>query len=341
MCKTPNILRDGTLVACRGCWQCRENRIKDWVGRCIAEGRTAKASNFVTLTYGRDDDGNVNHARSVVLTYSDVQKYFKRLRRNGYPCRYFAVGEYGSEKGRAHWHVLIYWLDKAPPHEEFKRFNEPHWEHGFSQFEPITYKGVRYCCKYILKDMGKDRQQTHLAMSKKPPIGAQYFAELAQDYVRAGLSPQSLEYTFKDVRDKKGRLIRFMLTKRSAEMFIAEYLSRWNDQRGGFTPYSEVVEKYLDAQARSEVDDIRLDLQFGDRQAKREAARPPKPRPWPGYNEVYWNTEAGAWTCHHPTAGWVIQWGADPDEKGRMAWRRVKGRGATSAQIVQRKYGEL
>ena len=124
MCISPNTLSDGTQVACRNCWQCRADRINDWVGRCIAESKTAVASHAITLTYGRvhlstenDAYGDAEHPRAAVLTYSDVQKYFKLLRRHGYPLRYFAVGEYGSLKGRAHWHIIAFWQDKAPPHE--------------------------------------------------------------------------------------------------------------------------------------------------------------------------------------------------------------------------------
>ena len=80
MCKAPTVLADGTETECRLCWQCRDRKITDWVGRCIAESKTAVGSHAVTLTYGVDAYGSTDHARTAVLTYSDVQKYLKKWR---------------------------------------------------------------------------------------------------------------------------------------------------------------------------------------------------------------------------------------------------------------------
>ena len=110
MCINPNKIADKGFVACRQCWQCREHKVDDWVGRNIAESQTAKAASVVSLTYGRDrSTGDVDHMQAAVLTYSDVQKMLKHLRVDGYPVRYFVAGEYGSRNGRAHWHVILYW----------------------------------------------------------------------------------------------------------------------------------------------------------------------------------------------------------------------------------------
>ena len=113
MCKCPSMLDDGTMIGCRYCSQCVGRAVDDWTGRCIAESIFAVAPFFVGLTYGRDENGSEDHIRARLLTYSDVQKYMKRLRASGYCPRYFAVGEYGSTKGRAHWHLLIFWKDNA------------------------------------------------------------------------------------------------------------------------------------------------------------------------------------------------------------------------------------
>ena len=85
----------------------------DWQGRCIAEAATAKAAFAVTLTYGRDAMGEKLHERAVVMTYSDVQRYLKLLRRHRYTVRYFCAGEFGSEKGRVHWHIILFFW-RAP-----------------------------------------------------------------------------------------------------------------------------------------------------------------------------------------------------------------------------------
>lgn len=253
MCTTPNMLADGELVACRKCWQCRNNKINDWVGRCIAESRTASASHSITLTYGRDEDGNADHLRAAILTYSDVQKYFKRLRKAGYEFKYFVVGEYGSTKGRAHWHLMIYWKDKVPPHVLEKRFDEPFWPHGVSFWEKPSPASVRYVCKYIQKDMKQSEQQGFLMMSKKPPLGSAYFQQLAEKYCHQGLSPQSLFYSFPDVREADGNKSSFLLTGRSAEMFLEHFLKMWPIYNPGrWYPHSDVVEAYRDKLAKED-----------------------------------------------------------------------------------------
>ena len=189
MCQTPNRIPEVGFVACHRCWQCRENAINDWAGRCIAESKHSVACHAVTLTYGRDQEDNQFHERAAVLTYSDVQLFWKRLRKHKFPMRYFITGEYGSEKGRTHWHGLIFWKDRVPDIKLNRRLPFDMWGNGWAYWEKPTYKSVRYVCKYIQKDIGDDFRQGHLAMSKKPPIGDQFFKALAVQYASAGKAP--------------------------------------------------------------------------------------------------------------------------------------------------------
>lgn len=246
MCVNPRLLNNGASVACRKCWQCRENRVNDWVGRCIAEGRTSAAVSSVTLTYRPGEQGS-DPAAAAVLTYSDVQKYIKRLRKNGYAVRYFAVGEFGSAKGRAHWHVILFWQRHTPPHPIGERFEEQHWPHGYSFWESgLNEKAIRYVCKYLQKDLGASERQGHLALSKRPPLGAAYFGDLARRYVSAGLSPQTAEYTFGGITGRDGNPLRFRLTGASLDHFIGDFLREWSDKVGGHPPTSDLVADYCD-----------------------------------------------------------------------------------------------
>ena len=251
MCQNPGILPDGTRIACRKCWQCLERKIDDWVGRCIAESKTARASHSITLTYGRDDNGNEDHFRSAWLTYSDVQKMFKLLRKDGYKFRYIVCGEYGSGKGRAHWHLLIFWSNNPPPHElssraSAKRFENKYWPHGFQHWENINAKSIRYVCKYINKDQGKMERQGHLSMSKKPPLGDRYFRQLAEQYVQQGLAPQSLEYKFPEVTTKDGGPKKFHMSSTTARNFLDHYIETWDRVMKDHQPVSDLVEEYQD-----------------------------------------------------------------------------------------------
>lgn len=238
MCISPNTIEDGVQVACRNCWQCRQRAINDWVGRNIAESKTATAANTVSLTYGRGALNEVLHERAVILTYSDVQKYIKLLRFHGYPVRYFITGEYGEKKGRAHWHGMLYWQGRVPPLKLETNFQHDQWKHGHTFWTEPSPEAIRYCCKYVYKQIkvGNDNQQGHLAMSKKPPLGYAYFDGLAARYVQQGLAPQSLEYTFPGVTTGSGadkKPVVFMLKDRMAELFAESYIGHWRAAHPG------------------------------------------------------------------------------------------------------------
>lgn len=279
-------------VACHECWQCIETAINDWQGRNIAESKTAVVCHAVTLTYGRNHVGESDHVKAVILTYSDVQKYLKLLRRHGFPVRYFVTGEYGGLKGRSHWHIMLYWQQGMPKSAEWfpggkKWRNDPttkkwvegrweagqipldwnfidefHWPHGYSFWTAPTAHAVRYNCKYINKGMGEAERQGHLAMSKKPPLGAEYFAMLAARYVDQGMAPQGagphddyehgdrliggFEYTFSDVKMPDGKPVRFRLRDVSLQLFLGHFVRLWAERRGGAMPSSPLVEEFID-----------------------------------------------------------------------------------------------
>lgn len=228
----------------------------------------------MTLTYGRDEFGNQSHTRSAILTYSDVQKFFKQLKNRGFKARYFAVGEYGSAKGRTHWHIIVFWQNKIPTvlmdyggnswHRDkrdvpvpitivpYKRMNIPIWPHGFSQWDPVkpgNEKGsIRYACKYINKDFDDKNWQGKLAMSKKPPLGAAYFEQRAQRFVDEGVSPQDPYYVFPDdARRKDGSIIKFKLERKSLDLFCAAYLRKFKEQSPEkWWPPSVMLDEYED-----------------------------------------------------------------------------------------------
>ena len=243
MCLEPTKIADVGFVACRKCWQCLERKVDDWVGRNIAEGKTAKAAHVATLTYGEDrQTGGIDHIRAAVLTYSDVQKFLKYLRVDGYPVRYFVVGEYGSKKGRAHWHIVLYWKDAVPEHRLRENFMQKHWPYGLSYWDKLTPEAIRYACKYLQKDHSDPAKQGYGPMpSKKPPLGDAYFRELAHRHVEQGIAPQNLFYSFPDVRrvphGTRGKTakalrdsakpIRFHMRDKTAQNFARYFVEEW------------------------------------------------------------------------------------------------------------------
>jgi hypothetical protein len=223
------------------------------VGRNIAESRTAKWSRAITLTYGRNRVGDADHERAVILTYSDVQKWIKLLRFHGFPVRYFVTGEFGSLKGRAHWHVMLYGSGPMPEHKlDDSHFLGGHWAHGWSFWTEPSPQAVRYNCKYVQKDIGEAERQGHLAMSKKPPLGATYFEWLADAYAEQGLAPRDLFYSFPDVLTKDGpedvgKPKEFMLNNRSAGLFLERFVEKWAERQPGRPlPNSELVSNWIE-----------------------------------------------------------------------------------------------
>lgn len=239
MCIAPIKLDDGTEVGCRECWQCRKRRVNDYVGRCIAESKFAKKTYAVTLTY--DGDQGVN---AVTLIYKDVQDFLKRLRKK-YKCRYIVTGEYGSAKGRSHWHIILFFQDNWPEVTSNKRVDWKYWKHGFSYFQEPDWKGFEYCLKYVLKDQTSRQSDSHLAMSKKPPLGHEFFQQLAKQHVEQALVPQTYFYKFGDVRDYKNREKGFMMQGKTRENFMETFINEW-EAKYDHEPLSEIVNDYYD-----------------------------------------------------------------------------------------------
>ncbi|MER9206126.1 hypothetical protein [Mesorhizobium sp. M0771] len=204
----------------------------------------------MTLTYG----GGLVPA-SEVLTYSDVQKYLKRLRKAGHKFRYFAVGEYGSAKGRAHWHLMLFYQSQPPGGYLHARSDEKHWPHGFSQSEVASNASIRYCVKYLYKDLGSDEaKQAKFVLSKNPAIGVPYFRKLGIDYAQQGISPRDSFYWFPDVLNSKtGLPEKFYLSKQSAVMeeFLRSFCVAWWKVHGNDRwPHSDLLDWWVDGNTR-------------------------------------------------------------------------------------------
>lgn len=268
MCISPQNLPAVGLVSCRNCWQCRSNRVNDLVGRAIAESHAASLTVPMTLTYGGGD-----HARAAVLVYADVQKFLKRLRKAGYRVRYFVAGEYGSKKSRAHWHIVLFfhgatlpeitddWQDRDPNKLFFARWENDaharrdwiHWEHGYIYAEKPAYAAFRYILKYVQKGKDSDTEVNHYAMSKKPPLGDDYFWKLAHRYAVAGLAPQSFQYAFDGEFTPKGERRQFLLQGVSRTNFLRAYEMEWDRLRPNQPlPASPVLEEWADEQVRED-----------------------------------------------------------------------------------------
>lgn len=140
-CKRPFYLEDrALLVPCGKCTYCRIAKRREWTLRMLHEILFHKSSTFVTLTY--DDDNlpvqsvrPVNYPVLPSLSVSDLQKFFKRLRKRVPDrFRYFACGEYGEQTFRPHYHFIIFGFDGfAYPIKNY--FGEPYAVEGNPLFD--------------------------------------------------------------------------------------------------------------------------------------------------------------------------------------------------------------
>lgn len=333
MCINPRTLMVKGLqvqTACRKCWQCRSVIVNDWVGRCIAESKTCKAASFITLTYGDQMlIGSENSTTAAqVLTYKHARNWIKNLRRLGYRFRFLICGEFGAEKGRAHWHALLFWEDKVPPHVlQFRATDKSFWPYGLYWWDDFNEASARYVCKYVLK-YGEE-SQGFMSWSKKPPIGAEYFRQLAEQYVDDGIIPQNAFYRFAESRHEDGRVREYHMNKTSQILFVRHFVAEWEKARGGPVHAwagrheTKFIDETLDKYANVPVVEVirpRTDY-VGPIARDDPAVRVLYPPP-PDYVETF-DRGTRHWVADHdwkPRLFWTF------NDKGGPAWRESIGR---------------
>lgn len=198
--------------------------MRNWIGRVNAEMQDGKDCWFITLTYG----GGYENPKAYWLDYKDVQDTFKRLRKAKFRFRYFIVGEYGSQKDRAHWHALIFWETKPPLAVFNTEHDWPFWPHGHSYIETPRSRTATaiYICKYLLKD-----DTAPMRFSTKPALGEGYLGRYAERLARQGLPlfKDGPRYTVPNNNAKDGKPFYYYLDRHSGvyERMLARYISTW------------------------------------------------------------------------------------------------------------------
>jgi hypothetical protein len=134
-------------VPCGQCFECRINKSREWLARILAEQRFHSESCFVTLTYAPE-----HLPDPPFVLKSHIQTFLKSLRnRISKKFRYFAVGEYGDNFGRPHYHVIFFGLGVDYAGEIYTA-----WGKGEPQsFDcgPLNIKCARYAVGYCVKKL--------------------------------------------------------------------------------------------------------------------------------------------------------------------------------------------
>lgn len=227
---TGEVITGAVVLSCGQCLECRCKHAQEWANRIMLESQYHETSYFVTLTY--DDEhvprtwpysqdyshtcrycdpktGKVSllptryYRGDEVLTLApdDLQLFVKRLRRqqsyhHDNIIRYYAVGEYGSQYHRPHYHAIIFGLvlddivevgrnshgTILHDSETIRRL----WGNGITEVDLMTWESAAYCARYTTKKLGKKETDFYAEnclvpefsrMSLKPAIGYQYYED--------------------------------------------------------------------------------------------------------------------------------------------------------------------
>lgn len=166
-------------VPCGKCPNCLTTKLNQWAFRLEQHVKKYKYVHFVTLTYNDenlcysyvDNDKKVTVYRADNLPFNvdpfelvpclfkpDLQNFFRSLRKYGKYLgynkdfiSYYAIGEYGSEFNRPHYHIMLFSndVDFSQPMQQANLLYC--WSKGFVDVKPVTQYRIRYVAKHHLK----------------------------------------------------------------------------------------------------------------------------------------------------------------------------------------------
>ena len=191
------------FAPCGMCLECRNMRREEYTQRLKHEIQTSGyIASFVSLTY-RDDElplllpqgsavvgkyfGSVPPAYGSTLSREDISKFCDKLQKRFHrkfgkkPLKYIAVGEYGDDGHRPHYHLIIVGL----PCSERDMVYEA-WNKGRIDIEPVGNGCIRYVLEYIDKQVfGADSLYEYYG-DFQPPF-AHFSKGIGSDWIKANL----------------------------------------------------------------------------------------------------------------------------------------------------------
>lgn len=180
-------------LPCGQCILCRLEHARQWAVRITHEAQLWDQSSFITLTY--DDEHLPSHGS---LDYSHLQKFWKRLRKALGPLRYYAVGEYGDDTQRPHYHACLFGhaftenrtiLRETPTRLWTNPMLDNAWGMGHVSVGALTFQSAQYTASYVTKKLNNKRRyvtvnketgeleplvQPRAFMSLRPAIGREW-----------------------------------------------------------------------------------------------------------------------------------------------------------------------
>lgn len=165
--KAPNPNKNATTyealdIPCGYCILCRQEQARQWAVRITHEAQSWEESCFITLTY---NEANIPEWGG--LQYADLVKFWKRLRKTHGKLRYYAVGEYGDESFRPHYHACLFGhaftenriiLREKPTLLWTNQEIEECWGLGRVSVGALNFQTAQYTASYIWKKLAKKQQ---------------------------------------------------------------------------------------------------------------------------------------------------------------------------------------
>jgi hypothetical protein len=187
---------------CGQCLACRINRRRVWTHRIMLEQTQHSESSFVTLTYN-DENYPLDHS----VSPRTLQLFLKRLRKKWpHPLRYFAVGEYGEQTFRPHYHAALFgYATCAESATRYNRHGEVAccnqcrilhnaWGLGLIHSTTLCTESAAYTAGYVTKKLTnpdnpklEGRLPEFARMSLKPGLGYDAMHQLAHVLMTHGL----------------------------------------------------------------------------------------------------------------------------------------------------------
>jgi len=177
-------------VPCGKCPPCKLKRINGWVFRLLQEEKNYSHSHFITLTYGTESIPITQNGFRT-LDKGHLRNFWKRLRkRAGTRLKYYACGEYGTARGRPHYHAIVFGCSNPDAYQAAWSLDEKPLGSVF--VGAVSGDSIAYTAKYINKPPTKakhardDREREFSVMSKG--LGKAYITEEIKAYHKADLS---------------------------------------------------------------------------------------------------------------------------------------------------------
>lgn len=164
-CRREGELVSGMYVPCGKCMSCRVARAREWTVRLFHEMDDWNDTSFITLTY---DDEHLPLNGS--LKKSDLQKFFKRLRKDSFAgkgsLKYYAAGEYGEQSARPHYHCILFGCGLTASHREAVSRS---WNYGLVHFGSVTHDSIQYVAGYVHKKLtGPEAERVYGSRLESP-----------------------------------------------------------------------------------------------------------------------------------------------------------------------------